>query len=149
MVGGVETSTSALGPTTIDGYDPNNALIQAGSTAATNPNLGISSKKNGAKCQFVAGDMTSGICDPDGVCVPADTEEDSLDELYKQYEQFKETFLDWANEDTSGLKNYGWLIIGGVLLLLCCCGTCYCTNKEKEKRMADGPENSPNDKARI
>lgn len=145
MKNGAITPTSGLGPTTIEGYDSDGVPIPVGSDSS-NTNLGIDVKKKGAKCQFVAGDYTSGICDPDGKCLPADTEEDSLDELYKQYEQFKETFLDWANEDTSGLKNYGWLIIGGVLLLMCCCGTCYCTNKEKEKRMGDMPDRSPSNK---
>lgn len=142
MKNGAPTSTSGLGATTMAGYDADNKTIPAGSDSS-NEHLGIDVKKKGAKCQFVQGDFSSGICDNDGVCLPADTEEDSLDELYKQYEQFKSTFLDWANEDTSGLKNYGWLIIGGVLLLLCCCGTCYCTNKEKEKRMGDMPDNTP------
>jgi len=89
------------------------------------------------------GTSLQGVCDDDGNCVPADTEEDSLDELYREYSKFKTTFTDWANEDTAGVKNYGWLIIGGILLLLCCCGTCYITNKEKKKYITDKPDRSP------
>lgn len=88
-------------------------------------------KVAGSSCEFLEGQPTSGICNGE-VCLEADFEEDSLDELFREYEQLKETFNEWANEENYGLANKAWLAIGGVLLLLLCICMCYVTNREKK-----------------
>lgn len=88
-------------------------------------------KPAGASCAHIKGDELSGVCNSDNKCIKADTEEDTLAELRKQYEQFKDTFLSWVGEDTAGVPRYVWLIIGGVVLILLCCGGCYVANKDE------------------
>eukprot|EP00041_Stephanoeca_diplocostata_P020310 m.452241 g.452241 ORF g.452241 m.452241 type:complete len:755 (+) comp21537_c0_seq1:181-2445(+) len=86
-------------------------------------------KPAGALCSFEAGQPSSGICDKNFVCQKADGEEDSLAELRAQYAKYQRLFTDWANEETAGIPNYGWLIIGGVLLITMCCLGCYFANR--------------------
>jgi len=86
-------------------------------------------KPSGSFCEFEAGKLSSGICNADQECELADGEESALDELKKQFSKFQRLFSDWANEETAGLKNYIWLIIGGVLVLMLCCLGCYVANR--------------------
>ena len=60
------------------------------------------------------------------VSVPADQEEDSLQELKRIAEAYKRQFSDWLAEDQGGLFNQSWLIMGGVIILLLCVGCCCC-----------------------
>ena len=63
------------------------------------------------------------------VSVPADQEEDSLQELKRIAEAYKRQFSDWLAEDQGGLFNQSWLIMGGVIILLLCVGCCCITNR--------------------
>lgn len=105
----------------------------------SNGNLGTTSetitqntalhKPAGAFCSYEAGQSSSGICDESFVCQKADGEEDSMAELRAQYAKYQRLFSDWANEETAGIPNFAWLIIGGVLLIIVCCLGCYFANR--------------------
>jgi len=86
-------------------------------------------KAAGAFCTYEASQPTSGICNANNLCEFANGESDALDELREQYAKYQRLFTDWANEETAGLKNYVWLVIGGVLLLIFCFTGCYFANR--------------------
>eukprot|EP00038_Savillea_parva_P005656 m.159444 g.159444 ORF g.159444 m.159444 type:complete len:777 (-) comp11794_c0_seq1:185-2515(-) len=86
-------------------------------------------KPAGGTCNFRQGEPTSGICDASGECKEADGESDSLAELREQYSKFKRAFEDWAKEETGGIPNYAWLIIGSIVLLSWCFTGCYFANR--------------------
>lgn len=86
-------------------------------------------KPPSASCEFLPGEPLSGVCTDDSLCISADSEEDTLTELFAQYNELKDTFLDWVNQERGGLPVWGWLIIVGVLLVSACCGGCYAANK--------------------
>jgi hypothetical protein len=90
----------------------------------------LSQKAPGSKCANREGEPDSGICDTNAQCLRGDMAEDALAELYAQYNYLKNTFVDWANDDTSGIPNYGWFIIGAFLILFLCMGLCWRCNKE-------------------
>jgi len=98
----------------------------------TGPEL---TKPAGAMCPFRADAPTSGICDNSGECKEADGESDSLAELREAYSKYNKAFLDWANEETAGLKNWIWLLIGGIMLIFSCCAGCYVANKPEIQQM--------------
>jgi disintegrin and metalloproteinase domain-containing protein 10 len=94
-------------------------------------------KPGGATCEFKEGQATSGLCNSDSECEPADKSETSLDELRKEYENAKRSVEQYFAEDQGGLKRWQWLIVGGILLLCCCFTTCHFTNKKKKEHMQD------------
>jgi len=96
----------------------------------------------GASCEFENGESLSGVCDDDSKCIPADSEEDTLGELYAQYNQLKDTFITWVNGEKAGLPIWGWLIIAGVLLIMSCCGGCYMANKPAIQKFANNKRKS-------
>jgi hypothetical protein len=108
--------------------DGNNATIAGGVDWKRPP---------GSSCEFENGEPLSGVCDGSSKCIPADSEEDTLGELYKQYNQLKDTFITWVNGEKAGLPIWGWLIIAGVLLIMSCCGGCYVANKPAIQKFAD------------
>jgi len=116
------------------------AINGAGTSVPLNSaTLATLKRAPGATCENIEGQELSGVCDADGKCLAADTEEDTLAELKRQYEQFKDTFVTWVSESTAGVPRYVWLIIGGVILIILCCGGCYVANKdevlEQKKKM--------------
>ena len=83
-----------------------------------------------ALCEHKVGQAESGICSEKGKCLAADTEEGAMEEMKAMYSYYKNNFEDWANDDTAGLPNFVWLILGAVGLVLTCCGGCYFGNHE-------------------
>eukprot|EP00035_Acanthoeca_spectabilis_P020220 m.431726 g.431726 ORF g.431726 m.431726 type:complete len:771 (+) comp17344_c0_seq1:81-2393(+) len=83
----------------------------------------------GGSCNFRPGEPTSGVCDSGGECKEADGESNSLAELRARFAKFQRAFQDWAEEETAGIPNYAWLIIGGILILSMCFTGCYFANR--------------------
>lgn len=88
-------------------------------------------KPAGAACEHLQGEPISGVCTEDNPpeCISADAEEDTLEELFRQYNELKDTFLSWVNQERGGVPVWGWLILAGIILVVSCCGGCYAANK--------------------
>eukprot|EP00039_Didymoeca_costata_P019441 m.337552 g.337552 ORF g.337552 m.337552 type:complete len:794 (+) comp18162_c0_seq1:157-2538(+) len=119
-------SLAELGAPVLDSYIDN-------STVATSDFYLAKVKRGGSTCEFEKGVPLSGLCTESGECVLADTEENLLGELQREFSQITSTLTDWLNEDTSGIPNYAWLAGGGFILLICCFGLCYVANNPNRK----------------
>jgi len=97
-----------------------------GSSAPIN---NIDFKPTNAECAFIEGKAGTGLCSSDNECVSIESDESAIDELNRYFENAKEAFTDWATEETAGLPNYGWLIIGFFLLMGVCITGCYYANR--------------------